>query len=276
MKNKSILKSSKLKESISNKSKEKEKETENQENNDNPEKENQIKENFDKEVSESLEKEKQLKIQKELEKAELNNVIKLLKLEKDKREKNDVRKIKDYLCNHIDYFKNLLEQSEEKLMKLIPLLNYKTFKTNERIMNFGEEGDKCYILLRGVVGIYKPFPITKQLSLREYIEYLVNVRDLEKNMPKFERILNYNSKIDKIKLYEIEFDYTKIPQTTSKINIMLEEERELGQAKAGASFGEMALIKNQPRNASIIALERCGMIYIEKNDYPLTPIDIWS
>ena len=278
MKN-SILKSSKFKECHRNKSKEKEKEKENKENKDNSEKEKQIKENeisdnFDKELSESLEKEKQLKIQKELEKAELNNVIKLLKLEKDKREKNDIKKIKDYLCNHIDYFKNLLEQSEEKLMKLIPLLNFKTFKTNERIMNFGEEGDKCYILLKGVVGIYKPFPITKQLSLREYVEYLANVRDLEKNMPKFDRILNYNSKIDKIKLFAIEFDYTKIPQTTSKINIMLEEERELGQAKAGASFGEMALIKNQPRNASIIALERCGMIYIEKNDYTKIVKDI--
>lgn len=274
MENNSILKSSKLKESQFKKIKEEDKE-----NKDNTEKEKQVKENessdkFDKEVSESLEKEKQLKLQKELEKAELNTVIKLLKLEKDKREKNDVRKIKDYLCNHIDYFKNLLEQSEEKLMKLIPLLNYKTFKTNERIMNFGEEGDKCYILLKGIVGIYKPFPVTKQLSLREYVEYLANVRDLEKNMPKFERILNYNSKIDKIKLFAIEFDYTKIPQTTGKINIMLEEERELGQAKAGASFGEMALIKNQPRNASIIALERCGMIYIEKNDYTKIVKDI--
>jgi len=276
MKNKSILKTSKRRESQSNKSKEKEKEKGNK---DSAEKEKEIKENeisdqFDKEVSETLEREKKLKMQKELEKAELNAVIKLLKLEKDKREKNDVRKIKDYLCNHIDYFKNLLEQSEEKLMKLIPLLNFKTFKTNERIMNFGEEGDKCYILLKGVVGIYKPFPITKQLTLREYVEYLANVRDLEKNMPKFDRILNYNSKIDKIKLFAIEFDYTKIPQTTSKINLMLEEERELGQAKAGASFGEMALIKNQPRNASIIALERCGMIYIEKNDYTKIVKDI--
>ena len=97
------------------------------------------------ETNEKIEKEKQIQLQQEKEKAELNSIIKLLKLEKDKRIKADIIKIKEYLCTNIDYFKNLLEQSEEKLLKLIPSLNYEVFKTNERIMNFGEEGEKCYI-----------------------------------------------------------------------------------------------------------------------------------
>ena len=226
------------------------------------------------EIDEKIEKEKQLQLQQEKEKAELNSIIKLLKLEKDKRIKADIIKIKDYLCTHIDYFKNLLEQSEEKLLKLIPSLNYEVFKTNERIMNFGEEGDKCYILLKGKVGIYKPFPITKQMTLRAYVEYLVHIRDIEKDMQKFDRILNYNSKIDKFKLISQGFDYTKIPRSSHPISIMLEEERELGQGKPGSSFGEMALIKNEPRNASIIALERCSMISIEKNSYTKIVKDI--
>ena len=226
------------------------------------------------EIDEKIEKEKQLQLQQEKDKAELNSIIKLLKLEKDKRIKADIIKIKDYLCTHIDYFKNLLEQSEEKLLKLIPSLNYEVFKINERIMNFGEEGDKCYILLKGKVGIYKPFPITKQMTLRAYVEYLVHIRDIEKDMQKFDRILNYNSKIDKFKLISQGFDYTKIPRSSHPISIMLEEERELGQGKPGSSFGEMALIKNEPRNASIIALERCSMISIEKNSYTKIVKDI--
>ena len=235
---------------------------------------NHINEDIDKEISESLEKEKQLQIQQEKEKAELNAIIKLLKLEKDKRIKADIIRIKDYLSTHIDYFKNLLDQSEEKLLKLIPLLNFEVFKPNERIMNFGEEGDKCYILLKGKVGIYKPTPITKQMTLRDYVEYLVHIRDIEKNMPKFERVLNYNSKVDKFKLISIDFDYTKIPRSTFTLNIMVEEERELGKGNPGSSFGEMALIKNEPRNASIIALERCSMISIEKNNYTKIVKDI--
>ena len=127
------------------------------------------------EINDEIEKEKQLKLQKEIDKAELNTVIKLLKIKKEKRTKDDIIKIKDYLCSHVNFFKKLMEQSEEKLIKLIHSLNYEFFKANERIMNFGEEGEKCYILLKGTVGIYKPFPITKQMTLRDYVEYLVNI-----------------------------------------------------------------------------------------------------
>ena len=119
----------------------------------NNENKNKIDDDINKEVNEKIEKEKQIQMQQEKDKAELNAIIKLLKLDKDKRVKTDIIKIKDYLCTHIDYFKNLLEQSEEKLLKLIPLLKFEFFKSNERIMNFGEEGDKCYILLKGKVHI---------------------------------------------------------------------------------------------------------------------------
>ena len=242
-----------------------ENEKENNETEKNNEKDNEISDKTNKEIYENLEKEKQLNIQKE--KEELNTIIKILKIEKEKRKKTDILTIKEYLCPRISFFRNLLEQSEERLLRLIATLNYEVFKTSERIMNYGEEGDKCYALLKGKVGIYKPFPITKRMTLRDYVEYLVYVRDTEKNTPKFERILNYNSKIDKIKLYSIDFDYTKIPQTNFEINIMAEEERELGKADPGIFFGEMALIKNEPRNASIIALEECSMISIDKIDY---------
>ena len=247
------------------KTKKEENEKENNETEKNNEKDNEISDKTNKEIYENLEKEKQLNIQKE--KEELNTIIKILKIEKEKRKKTDILTIKEYLCPRISFFRNLLEQSEERLLRLIATLNYEVFKTSERIMNYGEEGDKCYALLKGKVGIYKPFPITKRMTLRDYVEYLVYVRDTEKNTPKFERILNYNSKIDKIKLYSIDFDYTKIPQTNFEINIMAEEERELGKADPGIFFGEMALIKNEPRNASIIALEECSMISIDKIDY---------
>ena len=244
--------------------KEKEKDKENNKN-----RENVINDKKSEEKNEKLKKENQIQKEKEKDKdkEELQSIIELLKIEKDKRVKNDIIRIKDYICSHIDFFKKIYEQSEDKLLKLIYSLNYEFFKINEKIMNYGEEGKKCYILLKGKVGIYKPFPITKLMTLRDYVEFLVKVRDKEKDIPKFERILNYNSKIDKIKLYEIDFDYTKIPQSYYKLNIVVEEERELAQANPGNLFGEMALIKNEPRNASIIALDDCGMISIEKFDY---------
>ena len=199
--------------------------------------------------------------------AKLNHIITLLQIDKDMKTSNDIKDLKDYLTSHYDYFRNLFRQSEERFLKLIPLLRYESFKANERIMNFGDEGDKCYILLKGTVGIYKPFPVTKSMTLRKYVEYLDKVKNEERNKSKFERLLNYNSKIDKNQLYLIDFDYNKIPKYSLPLDIVLEEERELAKGKDGISFGEMALIKNEPRNATIIALENCSLISIEKSDY---------
>lgn len=199
--------------------------------------------------------------------AKLNHIITLLQIDKDFKTNSDIKDLKEYLTSHYDYFRNLSRQSEDRFLKLIPLLKYESFKENERIMNFGDEGDKCYILLKGTVGIYKPFPVTKSMTLRKYVEYLEKVKNEEQNKSKFERLLNYNSKIDKNQLYLIDFDYNKLPKYSLPLDIVLEEERELAKGKDGISFGEMALIKNEPRNATIIALEPCSLISIEKSDY---------
>ena len=225
-------------------------------------------------IDEEIEKERMKKNQKLKEKEKLNQIIKILKIEKEKKSKDDIKELKDYLSSHYDFFRNLLKQSEERFLKLIPVLNFESFEANERIVNFGEEGDKCYVLLKGSVGIYKPFPITKRMTLRQYVEYIAKVKDEEKNKTKFERILNYNSKIDKNQLYLIDFDYTKVPMYSTGLTIVLEEERELAIGNSGISFGEMALIKNEPRNATIIALEKCFLISIDKSDYTKIVKDI--
>ena len=197
----------------------------------------------------------------------LNYIIELLKIDKDLKTEKDIQELKDYLTSHYDYFKKLLKQSEERFLKLIPLLRYEIFQPKKRIMNFGDEGDKCYILLKGRVGIYKPFPVNKSMTLRKYVEYLNKVKNEERNDSKFERLLNYNSKIDKNYLYLIDFDYKRIQKYSKPLNVVLEEERLLAEGRDGISFGEMALIKNEPRNATIIALEQCSLISIEKHDY---------
>ena len=225
-------------------------------------------------IDEEIEKEKEKAKKIEEEKEAFKKVVKILKQDKEERTKDDNNLLKEYLSTHYKYFSDLLRQSEERFLKLIPVLKYESFKTNERIVNFGEEGDKCYVLLKGTVGIYKPFPITKRMTLKQYVEYLANIRDEEKNKVKFERILNYNSRIDKNQLYLIDFNPEKVPYFSSGLTIVLEEERELAIEKAGFSFGEMALIKNEPRNASIVALERCILISIEKGDYTKIVKDI--
>ena len=42
---------------------------------------------------------------------------------------------------------------------------------------------------------------------------------------------------------------------------------EVSKLQTGASFGELALINNEPRNATILCLTECYFAVLEKKDY---------
>ena len=107
----------------------------------------------------------------------------------------------------------------ERISKIIQILNYEKFKKDEYIINYGEIGDKFYIILSGSVNVYKPSPQNVSMTLYDYVKYLVNIRDVEKNNIKFERIQNYNSKIDRDKLILIKYNPDKLPYSSKKISI---------------------------------------------------------
>ena len=199
----------------------------------------------------------------------LENLIELIKIPQLKRTKTDSKLIQNYLCQNIDYFKKLTQEPDgnEKIPKIISVLNYESFKKDEHIIYFGEIGDKFYILLSGTVSIYKPSPKNMNMTLHDYVDYLVRIRDLEKNLLKFERVQNYNSSIDRVKLLIINYNSSKLPYSNKKIPVVIEEERFLIKLGPGTSFGEMALIKNETRNANIIANEKCELLSIDKVDY---------
>ena len=199
----------------------------------------------------------------------LETLIELIKTPHLKRTKNDSKLIQNYLCQNIDYFKKLTQEPDgnEKIPKIISVLNYESFKKDEHIIYFGEIGDKFYILLAGTVNIFKPSPKNMNMTLHDYVDYLVKVRDLERNYLKFERIQNYNSSIDKVKLLLINYNSSKLPYSNKKIPVVIEEERFILKLGPGTSFGEMALIKNETRNANIVANEKCELVSIDKVDY---------
>ena len=186
-----------------------------------------------------------------------------------KRSKSDSRLIQNYLCQNFDYFKKLTQDPDgkEKIPKIIAVLNYETFRKDEHIIHYGEIGDKFYILLSGTVSIYKPSPKNVNMTLHDYVDYLVKIRDLEKNLIKFERVQNYNSSIDRVKLLVTNYNSSKLPYSNKKIPVVIEEERFILKLGPGTSFGEMALIKNETRNANIVANENCELVSIDKVDY---------
>ena len=194
-------------------------------------------------------------------------LIKILKIPKISRTKIEHTKINKYLCNNIEFFKNLSEQIEEiVLRKVTGLINYQRFLSEYRIYSHGDDVDKIYFILKGSVKILKPTPVQKSMSFRDYVEYIVNVRDVEKNELKFKRIEGYNPNVSKFKLIELDYDYKKIPPSKEEI-FTVEEEKEVDTLNEGDLFGKILFKKNEMRNETIITKEKCDLVYFNRNEY---------
>lgn len=198
---------------------------------------------------------------------EYDRLIKSLKIKKDKRIKKDYSIINTYLCNNIDYFKNLAAQiGENTLEKITGFINYNHFPSGYKIYSYGDEVDRLYIILKGSVKIFRPVPVKNSMSLRDFVEHIVNIRDIEKDEIKFIRIQAYNTNLDKEKLIKLDYDYTKIPPSKEEIFI-IEEEKEVDKLEEGKLFGEITFSKNEKRKETIIANEPCDIVNLDLAEY---------
>ena len=81
-------------------------------------------------------------------------LIKLLKIPKISRTKKEYTKINKYLCNNIEFFKNISNQIEEPVLrKVTGLINYQRFPSGHKIYSYGDDVDKFYFILKGSVKI---------------------------------------------------------------------------------------------------------------------------
>ena len=194
-------------------------------------------------------------------------IMELLSKEKIKRTKIDIRILSDYLSGKYDYFKKLKENSENsKLEKLVGVLNLETFQEDEAIIRFGEEGDKFYILLSGKVNLYKTVYPQKMMTLTEYLSYMQNIVNIEGNQLKFERIKEKNQFLN-LDMDSLMMIPPESFQNKAQMNVFTEEEEKLCEFGDGFAFGEIALLKQTKRNATIKAQTLSKLVSIEKSDY---------
>ena len=194
-------------------------------------------------------------------------ILSLLQKAEKNRTKNEIRILSEYLSEKYDYFKKIKNSSQiQKLEKIISVLHYEIFHKGDPIILFGEEGDKFYILIEGRVNLYRPIYPQKLLTLQEYIIYLNNIKNDDKTGLIFNRVIEKNKNLN----IDINF-YMSIPIAEithyGKMNFFIEENEKLGEFNNGFAFGEIALIKKTTRNATIIAIDDCKLVSINKTDY---------
>ena len=173
--------------------------------------------------------------------------------------------LSEYLSSKYEYFKKIKETEPNKLDKLCKVLNYETFSPKETIINFGEPGEKFYIVFNGKVGVYKPIYKEKEMSLNEYYTYMMLLKKNQK-IYKMKRIIEKNQHLN-IDLNILSNTPENSYYMRRTLTFIMEENEKLGEFSDGFTFGEMALIKRTKRNATIISLKHSSLLSIEKFDY---------
>ena len=195
-------------------------------------------------------------------------IIDILSMKKFSRTSIQNRLISNYLCNKFDYFKNIKEKNEiDKLNKLMAVLQLEKFNINKKIINYGEDGDKFYLLIKGQVGVYEPIPKKVELTTKEYVLELLKIKKID--YLKFLRIIKLNNnEIDEI-FFENENNYTNFSyiQTKKKRAFYLEDIKKINNFSDGFSYGETSLLNKEHRKNTIIAESLCYLISIDKLDY---------
>lgn len=185
---------------------------------------------------------------------------------------------------------------------LYKVINYELHPKDHYVVKFGDFGTKFYILIKGSVGVRIPSLVEKSFTLRELLQYLVENREwiiindrlqqlliiIEDFFPELvksdyhgELSLNYdlatrvlNGEIilasqANCKNFFPQFNdmrkYKGSKENTRdfKFNMMIQ----VDTFKPGKSFGELALLNNTKRSATIVALEDSHFGVVEKEHF---------
>ena len=194
-----------------------------------------------------------------------DHVIQILIKPRNSRNLLENKLLAEYLSNKFEYFKKIKISEPSKLEKLCKVLNYETFSAKETIINYGETGEKFYIVFNGQIGVYKPIYVEKDMSLNEFYSYMMYLKN-NNQIYKMNRIMEKNQHLN--------IDLTVLAGTPENsyfmrkiVTFIMEENEKLGEFTNGFTFGEIALIKKSKRNATIIAIKNSALLSIEKYDY---------
>ena len=197
----------------------------------------------------------------------LDNLELLLSNSNLENSKINQNSLSEYLCSKCPYFQFIKNSiGLEKLSQIIEIIHYEVYEKNQIIIKYGEEVNKFYILLNGLIEIYKIKPKIVYLTLGEYIDYLLKVKNLEKNNLKLERIMNQNPEIDNFEIKKKNFDYRYF-QEKKKIKIYLEEEIKIAEFENNFTFGDISIIKKEPIEQTIVSVKKSIFLTIDKLDY---------
>jgi CRP-like cAMP-binding protein len=200
---------------------------------------------------------------------QFKHIIGILQKLKHERSRADIKILSQFMCERYGFFKRLREDSDnDKLEACLKVLSFEQFEIGSNIINFGEVGDKFYILLKGTVAVYKHKLVRQEMTLKKFMQYLHDIKYKEKNELKLKRVedANVDNNMTLIKIFD--YDPNRCVQSMNFYKVYtIEVEEFLGEKTEGEEFGEVALAQKINRTATVRATTYCDIASIERTDY---------
>jgi len=203
----------------------------------------------------------------------INNeyIISILQKHPKNRKEKEIKKVAKFLSDNYKYFQTLKKDSQLKVEKLAQVAKIREYIPGQDIIRFGEIGDKFYVVIEGFVQVFKPIFEGVTQTPNDFISYMKSIKLKEKDENKYLRIKEYN----KARNFDLD-EYNKIDPETKFMKVersfYKESLQNMGIYGEGFSFGEISLMTNAPRNATIKCSgennnKRTILLYIGKESY---------
>ncbi|KAM3128137.1 hypothetical protein pb186bvf_019783, partial [Paramecium bursaria] len=198
--------------------------------------------------------------------SDLESIISLLTKETLSRTQIDIDKIR-LAFFRFKFFQELEKQmGPEIVTNLYKQLSYEVAQERQTIFHLGDIGRKFYIILRGSVWV-----LIKQKGLQDGQEEQPlkdeNVKSKKKRKTTFARLTKQQSKpLVKQQTFNLD-DRLKSLTEQEFIETVHPGFIKVGMMKSGDSFGEIALTKQMPRTATIVASEETHFATVTREQF---------
>lgn len=156
-------------------------------------------------------------------------------------------------------------------------LRLQIFQRGECIFHFGEVGQEFFIILKGKVGVLMPSKVVKNCSTNyteKELRRMLTKRTLEHQETLDSEITKTEEGLKQIFIDQLASQLNILKRADSKLNLKflrdagrIDQMKEVSVMKEGDSFGELALISEKPRAASIICKELCICATLSKQEF---------
>lgn len=188
------------------------------------------------------------------------------------RNLNHLEEIMKFTKNN-KFLKKICEEhnSDRILWECSRLMTLEIYEKNAVVFNFGEVGDRFYIILQGIVRVIVPTRSIKRSNStkQDILQGLKRMHtgsqeDLSPalaNIPS-ETEEKMNNLIRGLKRQQSQLDFDYLTNFG-----IIEESKEVRHLSSGDCFGELALINNKPRTATIESKTLTYLAVLSKKDF---------